>query len=586
MASSASIPRLTSGGGACYTGPSPNTAGPPEAISFLGSRSPEDAALPQCPSASVAVLLAAAARSAAAIPRLPCGVKVAKRPTSSPRAGSGGDLLSPALVACVPKCNSVSTSSPAAATAATAGLARPDRRAHRTQQPSSPCCEPVSPRCRRVKCRCRGRKTRAAHGALRRSPWRRASQHSAHAGGTCDSTAADFSRGVPLGSRLSHSGSKVNLSPESSSAAALCFSLTTAVTAGTPAVPTGATTTSACWSSSPASRIGDGRQSGAAPAVFFPHGGRRRCLPPNRRVTACRRPVESAHGGGRSGSSSSKAVPPSASCACASSVLSSVVDTWPPSLPRRSADSCCCPRAKSSFFTSPPPSTVSGCLPASAPSPACRGEACAGEGSGYRRSAAPDRALAVVPCDGACPHAPPAIPRCSGHSGTSRKGASPRQQPPGSTGRCVVCSKWTRGGRIFEIAFYGPGTREFRQRDVTPLVGGRLKCLAAFAVLLLIIRAIVGPACQALLRLAWFSGIIFGLLLLRRLQDVREESLLAIAEMGLQLRTTFFSGRVKDLFVDLDKINEIVINEVGVTQLTKSITATIGNQSTEQDQQQ
>lgn len=49
-----------------------------------------------------------------------------------------------------------------------------------------------------------------------------------------------------------------------------------------------------------------------------------------------------------------------------------------------------------------------------------------------------------------------------------------------------------------------------------------------------------------------------------RFGTVRSESLIAIEEVGVQLNTTYFNGRVDSKFVDKSKIEQIVMNE-GIT---------------------
>jgi len=49
-----------------------------------------------------------------------------------------------------------------------------------------------------------------------------------------------------------------------------------------------------------------------------------------------------------------------------------------------------------------------------------------------------------------------------------------------------------------------------------------------------------------------------------RITSVKQESILVIADVGVQLQTKYYSGTVKTFFLDVDKIQDIIINE-GIT---------------------
>ncbi|KAK9721487.1 hypothetical protein K7432_003405 [Basidiobolus ranarum] len=62
------------------------------------------------------------------------------------------------------------------------------------------------------------------------------------------------------------------------------------------------------------------------------------------------------------------------------------------------------------------------------------------------------------------------------------------------------------------------------------------------------------------------SAVLLGIWIKSKLGHIRQESILAVRDVGVQVKTTYLMGRTVSQFIDKSKIGEIIINE-GFTML-------------------
>jgi len=118
-----------------------------------------------------------------------------------------------------------------------------------------------------------------------------------------------------------------------------------------------------------------------------------------------------------------------------------------------------------------------------------------------------------------------------------------------------------RSSVAFKRVHYGHDAREYQQVLQKPFfrISNAVLLFALLSALLLAKMTMnISPS--------FIHGLIAlnVLITLWRINSVKQESILVIADVGVQLQTKYYSGNVKNFFLDTEKIQDVIINE-GIT---------------------
>eukprot|EP00921_Rhytidocystis_pertsovi_P023687 GHVQ01037982.1.p1 GENE.GHVQ01037982.1~~GHVQ01037982.1.p1 ORF type:complete len:176 (+),score=9.59 GHVQ01037982.1:27-530(+) len=108
---------------------------------------------------------------------------------------------------------------------------------------------------------------------------------------------------------------------------------------------------------------------------------------------------------------------------------------------------------------------------------------------------------------------------------------------------------------------HSPGILEVRQCNVEPLLDIICKSFLCAFLSILFLKLLIFKDSSVLLHLCWLSALLGAAYSLIRYNTPKEESMLVIADLGIQLQTLLFSGARRYYFVDYARIKDIVLNE-------------------------